>query len=201
MVSGLEERAGERRPFRANRVAGSWRGGPFTAAPANPLNAFAQLDIPVSQVNEVFPAIVLVQAETDLHEGTPLRPLRFSDKMQPRFLRRAIGLERIAIDALHHQENDPGHTDTEGNGAHRLRMWLLLRKIVPFGETKRLKRAVAAVEDNLGVALKQQCQRASSRANIDRLPKAIEHQHMLVERRIHVRSNCRQTTQNRLLCQ
>src|SRR6266705_6227136 len=99
MVSGLEERAGERRPFRANRVAGSWRGGPFTAAPANPLNVFTQLDIPVSHVNEVFPAIVLVQAETDLHEGTPLRPLRFSDEVQPRFLRRAIGLECIAIDA------------------------------------------------------------------------------------------------------
>ena len=75
---------------------------PFNAAPAKPLNAFAQLDVPVSEINEVFPAIVLVQAETDLHEGTPLRPLGFPDEVQARFLRCAIGLECIAIDARAH---------------------------------------------------------------------------------------------------
>src|SRR4051812_46470532 len=47
----------------------------------------------------MFPAIVLVQAETDLDERPPLRPLGLADKMQMRFLRRAIGLMRVALDA------------------------------------------------------------------------------------------------------
>src|SRR5258708_4561415 len=99
----LEERA-ERRPFNVapanSMVAGLSRQASKT--PTSPLNIFTQLDIPVSQVNEVFPAIVLVQTETDLHEGTPLRPLRFSDEVQAGFLRSAIGLEGIAIDARAH---------------------------------------------------------------------------------------------------
>jgi len=64
-------------------------------------------------------------------------------------------------------------------------MRLLLRKIVPLREIISLERAVASIEHNLGVALKQQRQRPSRRANIHRLPEAIKHQHMLVEHRTH----------------
>ena len=63
------------------------------------LDAFTQFDVPISQVDEMFPAIVLVQAEIDLHEGPPLGSLGFPNQVQPRFLRRAIGLKRITIDA------------------------------------------------------------------------------------------------------
>jgi len=72
---------------------------------------------------------------------------------------------------------------------------------MPLGEAKCLKRPVTAVEYDLCVALKEQRQRPAGRANIHRLPKAVEHQHMLVERGIHVRSNFRKTTQNGDLCQ
>ena len=42
---------------------------------------------------------MLVRAEIDLHKRTPLRPLRFANQVHAGFLRRAIGLERIALDA------------------------------------------------------------------------------------------------------
>src|SRR5436190_6428 len=46
----------------------------------------------------MFPAIVLVHAEVDLHEWPPLRPLRLPDQVDARFLRCAIRLARIALD-------------------------------------------------------------------------------------------------------
>jgi len=36
-----------------------------------------------------------------------------------------------------------------------------------------------------GRALKQQCQRPSSRTDVHRLPEAVQHQHMLVEHSTH----------------
>src|SRR5580765_5043359 len=62
-------------------------------------NIFSQLNVPVSEIDEMLPAIVLVQAEVDLNKWTPLRPLRFANEMHSRLLRRAIGLERVALDA------------------------------------------------------------------------------------------------------
>ena len=67
--------------------------------PKSDLHILAQLNIPISQVDEMFPTVVLVQAETDLHERTPLGPLGFADEVQAGFLRGSIGLERIALDA------------------------------------------------------------------------------------------------------
>ena len=75
-------------------------------------------------------------------------------------------------------------------------MRLLLGEAMPFSEAEGLERAIIAIEYNLGVALKQQRQRPASGANIHRLPQTIEHQHMLVEHRTHIQSNCRHTTQN-----
>ena len=47
----------------------------------------------------MFPAIVPVQADVDLDEWTPFRALRLADEVQSGFLRRVIGLGRIALDA------------------------------------------------------------------------------------------------------
>src|SRR6266702_6593897 len=47
----------------------------------------------------MLPAIVMLKAQVDLHEGPPFGPLGFADQVQARYLRRAIGLARIAIDA------------------------------------------------------------------------------------------------------
>ena len=68
-------------------------------------------------------------------------------------------------------------------------MRLLPRKIMPFAKIIRLERPVTAVQYSLRMALKQQRQRPASGANINRLPEAIEHQHMLVERGTHNRSD------------
>ena len=40
----------------------------------------AQLHIPVGQIEEVLPVIVHGPTETDLNEGTPLRPFWFADQ-------------------------------------------------------------------------------------------------------------------------
>ena len=45
------------------------------------------------------PAIMLVQAETDLDERPPFRALGFAHETHSGFLRRAIGFARIALDA------------------------------------------------------------------------------------------------------
>jgi len=60
---------------------------------------FSQFHVPVSQVNEVLPAFVLVHAEVDLYERTPLGPLWFADQVHGSFLRRVIGFARIARNA------------------------------------------------------------------------------------------------------
>jgi hypothetical protein len=58
-----------------------------------------QLDIPIRKVNEVLPTIVPLQAEVDLHERTPFGPFGFADEMHSGFLRRAVGLPRVTLDA------------------------------------------------------------------------------------------------------
>src|SRR5439155_21675131 len=58
-----------------------------------------------------------------------------------------------------------------------------------FREAESLKRAVAPIQHDLRMALKQQRQRPPRRANIHRLPQPVEHQHMLVENRTHTCSD------------
>src|SRR2546430_12987109 len=43
---------------------------------------FAEFHVPVSQINEVLPAIVMIQREIDLHEWTPLRLLRLAHRSE-----------------------------------------------------------------------------------------------------------------------
>ena len=59
----------------------------------------AELDVPVGEIQEVFPAFMLLEAEVHLDERTPLRPFRLADEMHARLVRGAIGLSRITSDA------------------------------------------------------------------------------------------------------
>ena len=59
---------------------------------------------------------------------------------------------------------------------------------MPLAEVERAERTVAAVQHRLRMTLEQQRQRASGRANINRLPEAVEHQNMLIKHRVHSRS-------------
>jgi len=62
-------------------------------------DVLTQFHVPIGEVNEVFPTVVLVEAEIDLHEWTPLGSLRFLHQMQTCFLRSAVRLARVARDA------------------------------------------------------------------------------------------------------
>ena len=86
----------------------------------------------------------------------------------------------------HHKQNDARHPDFEGNGGDGFRVRLLLGKIAPLMKTERLESAVGIAEHNLGVPFKHESQRASRGANVDRLPEAVEHQHVLIEKGAHI---------------
>jgi hypothetical protein len=86
----------------------------------------------------------------------------------------------------HHQQDDSRNPDFEGNGGDGFRVRLLLGKIAPLVKTECLESAVGIAEDNLGVPFKHKSQRASRRANVDRLPEAVEHQHVLIEKGAHI---------------
>lgn len=72
----------------------------------------AKLDIPVCDVNEVLPAIVRMDGELDLDEWTPLRSLGLADEVHAGFLRSAVGLARVALDARAHDVFPSGRTAT-----------------------------------------------------------------------------------------
>ncbi len=62
-------------------------------------HVFAEFDVPISQVDKMFPTVMPGEGEADLHKGTPLGPFWFADEMQAGLLRCAIGFTRIALDA------------------------------------------------------------------------------------------------------
>ena len=99
------------------------------------------------------------------------------------------------------QQNHSRHPDPEGNRSHRFGVRFLLRKAMPFAEIIGLKRAVVAVQNNVGVALEKQSQSATRGADIDGLPETIQHEHVLVEHRTHIHSNWAKATQMDCLCQ
>jgi hypothetical protein len=61
----------------------------------------------------------------------------------------------------------------------------VLRKITPFVEIKSVERTVIPIQNDLGMALKQQRECPSGSADVDRLPQPVQHKHMLVQRDIH----------------
>ena len=62
-------------------------------------NVFAEFDVPVGEVEEVFPGIVVAHAQVYLHEGAPLGTFRFADQVQAGFLRGAVGFPGVTLDA------------------------------------------------------------------------------------------------------
>jgi hypothetical protein len=62
-----------------------------------------------------------------------------------------------------------------------LRVRLSLRKILPLVEIESLEGAVVGSEHRLCATFKQKCQGPPYAAHVDRLPKAIEHQNLLIQ--------------------
>ena len=57
---------------------------------------------------------------------------------------------------------------------------VLRGKIAPLVETECLENALVVAQDDLGMALEEEGQGAPGRADIDRLPKAVQHQNVLI---------------------
>ena len=64
---------------------------------ASPL--LSQLNIPVSEVDEVAPTVVNTSREGDVDEWAPLRPLWFSEELHPCLVGKPVSLARVARDA------------------------------------------------------------------------------------------------------
>ena len=63
------------------------------------LPVISQFHVPIRQVQEMSPAIVVVKSQVDLDKRSPLRPFGFADQPHARFLRRAVGFLRVASNA------------------------------------------------------------------------------------------------------
>lgn len=59
----------------------------------------AQFDVPISEIYEVFPEVVLGSRKSNLDKRPPLWPFWFADQAHVRFAREAITLARITGDA------------------------------------------------------------------------------------------------------
>ena len=56
----------------------------------------AQFDVPVCQIDEVLPEIVLRRGKRNLNKWPPLRPLGFTDQAHVRLARKPVAFARIA---------------------------------------------------------------------------------------------------------
>ena len=65
----------------------------------SPRRLVAQFDVPVREINEVFPEIVLGRSKSDLDKRPPLRSLRFADQAHVCFTWKLVALARVAWDA------------------------------------------------------------------------------------------------------
>jgi hypothetical protein len=79
-------------------VLDDWR-LPEPSAICRQRTLIAQLDIPVREIDEVFPEVVLGRSKGDLDKRPPLWPLRFADQAHVCFTREPIAFARIAWDA------------------------------------------------------------------------------------------------------
>jgi hypothetical protein len=59
----------------------------------------AQLNVPVGQIEEMPPAIVLMTREADVYERPPFGALRLADKLKAGLVRKSVALLRITGDA------------------------------------------------------------------------------------------------------
>ena len=70
----------------------------------------------------------------------------------------------------HDQQNHARHANAERDGADGFGMRFLSGEIMPFAEVVSPKRAIVAIEDRLGMPLKEKRQRTTRRADINGLP-------------------------------
>src|SRR4029077_3676544 len=82
-----------------NDGLGSRRNMSMTAGKPSLLELVAQFDVPVCEIDKVFPEVVLGGGKGDLDKRPPLRPLRFTDQAHVRFARKPVAFARIARDA------------------------------------------------------------------------------------------------------
>ena len=68
----------------------------MTAGKPSLLELVAQFDVPVCQIDEVLPEIVLGRSERNLNKRPPLRSFGFANQTHVRFTRKAIAFARIA---------------------------------------------------------------------------------------------------------
>ena len=64
--------------------------------------SIAQFDVPVSEIDEVFPEIVLWRRKRNLHKWPPFWTFGFADQTHVRLAREPVPLARIAGDARAH---------------------------------------------------------------------------------------------------
>src|SRR5476651_1800277 len=58
-----------------------------------------QLDVPVSEIDEVLPRVVAGLAELEMEHGPPFRALRLMEELQAGLARRPVALAAVAGDA------------------------------------------------------------------------------------------------------
>jgi len=58
-----------------------------------------QLDVPVGEIEEMLPAIVLMTREADVYERPPFGALRLADKLKTGLMRKSVALPCITGDA------------------------------------------------------------------------------------------------------
>jgi hypothetical protein len=96
----------------------------------------------------------IVPGELDLFLGQSIEQTKQNHSRNPNF-------ERYRVDAV--------------------AVRVLRRKIAPLVKAESIERTVVSVEHDLCVALKQQSEGSTHGANIDRLPKAVQHQNVLIQ--------------------
>src|SRR2546425_10531407 len=90
----------------------------------------------------MFPAIVMLEPEVDLHKRSPLRPLRLANQMHSGLMRRAIRLDGIAA---HTRANDvlPGGRSATVARDHVVQVQVFAIKLV----AAILARVLISLED------------------------------------------------------
>jgi hypothetical protein len=58
-----------------------------------------QLNVPVGEIEEMLPTIVVMAREADVHEGSPFGAPWLADQLKARFVGKPIALPRVAGDA------------------------------------------------------------------------------------------------------
>ena len=82
------------------------------------------------------------------------------------------------------QQNHPRDANVKGDGPDHVFAVMAMGKFAPLVEIKRLE-ITGIFDHDFGVAHVQQHKRALNRADVDRLPQAVEYKHTLIERVSH----------------